>query len=592
MRKLKQMARNWRIILLVVLLAISYLAIEPDFGKEGVAIRSISKNSSAAISGMRNPEPGDKPMLREVVTHVNGRKIGSEADYFDATKSLIPGDLVKISSESNFRWNGQKRSFSFFDVKHEYMLTAKPVYRITYLDEYENVTVQKTVPYNATVNGTTVTMNRTINVTELVQKADTAVIGTEDLGIRIYDAPTNNLKKGLDLQGGTRVLLKPETEVSQDDLDILIDNLRQRLNVYGLSDIVVTSVKDLAGQQFLLVEVAGANEDEVKDLISRQGKFEAKIGNSTVFRGGEDIRFVCRSAECSMAIDPRKPCGQIDGGLYQCSFQFSITLSPEAAQRQADLTKDLAVIEESGFDFLNTSIDLYLDNELVDSLRIGADLKGKAVTDISISGPGTGDTLQDAVTDSGRNMKKLQTVLVTGSLPVKLDIVKVDTVSPLLGQEFVNNAILVVLLSIVAVSIVVSIRYRSYKISIPIIITMIAEIVLILGMAAFIGWNIDLAAVAAILVAVGTGVDDQIVIADETLAKKRDTAISWKDKLKNAFFIIMSAYAVAVAAMIPLMFAGAGLLKGFAITTIFGVSIGVFVTRPAFAAMVEILTKD
>jgi preprotein translocase subunit SecD len=42
---------------------------------------------------------------------------------------------------------------------------------------------------------------------------------------------------------------------------------------------------------------------------------------------------------------------------------------------------------------------------------------------------------------------------------------------------------------------------------------------------------------------------------------------------------------------VPLLFAGAGLLKGFALTTILGISIGVFITRPAYAAAVEILLK-
>ena len=61
--------------------------------------------------------------------------------------------------------------------------------------------------------------------------------------------------------------------------------------------------------------------------------------------------------------------------------------------------------------------------------------------------------------------------------------------------------------------------------------------------------------------------------------------------IKMAFFIIMGAYFTTVVAMLPLLFAGAGLLKGFALTTIAGVSIGVFITRPAYAAMVEKLLK-
>ncbi len=43
--------------------------------------------------------------------------------------------------------------------------------------------------------------------------------------------------------------------------------------------------------------------------------------------------------------------------------------------------------------------------------------------------------------------------------------------------------------------------------------------------------------------------------------------------------------------MIPLLFAGAGLLKGFALTTIVGATMGVFISRPAFAEVIEILLK-
>jgi preprotein translocase subunit SecD len=38
------------------------------------------------------------------------------------------------------------------------------------------------------------------------------------------------------------------------------------------------------------------------------------------------------------------------------------------------------------------------------------------------------------------------------------------------------------------------------------------------------------------------------------------------------------------------MWAGAGLLKGFAITTIIGISVGVFITRPAFGDMIKMMS--
>ena len=122
-----------------------------------------------------------------------------------------------------------------------------------------------------------------------------------------------------------------------------------------------------------------------------------------------------------------------------------------------------------------------------------------------------------------------------------------------------------------------------------------SEVLIILGIAAMFSnqYTIDLAAIAGIIAAVGTGVDDQIVIADEIVSgKKRKEAISLKEQIKRAFFIIFVAYATGIASMIPLFWAGAGLFTGFALTTILGISIGVFITRPAFAAIIENLMED
>jgi preprotein translocase subunit SecD len=386
------------------------------------------------------------------------------------------------------------------------------------------------------------------------------------------------------------VLLQPEEVLPENTMDILLENMKERLNVYGLSDIVVREAGDLSGNQYILVEMPGVNEDEVQELLSRQGKFEAKVSNQTVFIGGQDITYVCRSADCS-GIDATAGCGRAADGWF-CRFRFSIAISQEAAQRQAAATADLEVITENNQEYLSEKIYLYLDDKLVDELNIGSELKGRDITDIQISGSGVGATKQEAALNSLQNMKRLQTILITGSLPVKINIIKTDSISPLLGEEFVRNAILVGLLAILAVVVVVVARYRKIQVALPLLITSTSEVIILLGFAAIANWNLDLAAIAGIIIAVGTGVDHQIVITDETLSGESSKTFNWKERIKNAFSIIMVAYLTTLVAMIPLLFAGAGLLKGFALTTIFGVSIGVLVSRPAYAAIVEILLKD
>lgn len=565
--KAKKLFTNARILVLLAFVLLSLVAIHPTFSSDGVAIRSVLKNSSAEIGGLQNPSPTTSPVNREVIQSVNNFPITDLASYNDVTKGLEANQDVVIKTN-----------------KQTYFLTTKPIIKIIELDEFDIV--------NETTQEFDNETNQTINITTQVQvpKVKEEIIGVEELGITVYDRPTNNIRKGLDLEGGTRVLLKPQTEVSDEDVDILVTSIRQRLNVFGVSDIIVRPTTDFSGDTFISVEIPGVNNDEVRELLSQQGKFEARVGAQTVFLGGDDVAYVCRTSDCS-GIDPQGGCGQDASGQHFCSFRFAISLSPEAAQRQAQATGLLDVlVDHSGQGYLSENLSLYLDDELVDELRIAAELKGSAQTDISITGSGSGLTQELAVQDTLAQMKELQTVLISGSLPVKLDIVKTDAISPLLGESFLQNVILIGFLAIFAVILVVVIRYREWKVSIPMVVIMVSEVVILLGLASIIGWRLDIAAIAGIIIAVGTGVDDQIVIADETISRsKRKQNSSWKDRLKRAFFIIMAAYFTTTVAMLPLWFAGAGLLKGFALTTILGISIGVFITRPAFATIMETL---
>ena len=566
-RKIKKIFTSPRVIIALICILLAVVAMHPNPEAKGVTIRTVKQNSSAALAGIESAKPTTKPMSRERVIAINNRKIENLEDYYNIINSLKSNITVHIRTNQNV-----------------YTLTTKEKIETIYLNETETRIITEEI-FNETTN-------KTQKITKIIEKPKTIskVTGMEDIGLQVYEAPKTNIKKGLDLQGGTRVLLQPELQITRDEMDILLENMKYRLNIYGLSDVIVREAGDLAGNQFILVEIAGANEEEVKELLAKQGKFEAKIGNNTVFRGGNDITYVCRSADCS-GINPNKPCGT-DGTQWFCNFRFAISLSPQAAERQAELTKDLEIITENKQDYLSEKLVLFLDDVKVDELFIGADLKGRAVTDIEISGSGAGGTEQEAVFNTLKNMKRLQTILITGSLPVKLEIAKIDAISPILGEEFIRSAILIGLVAMLAVGIVVYLRYKRLKVAAPMILTSLSEVILLLGFASIIGWNIDLAAIAGIIIAVGTGVDHQIVISDETLRGEISQIFDWKQRFKRAFFIIMSAYFTTVVAMIPLLFAGAGLIKGFALTTIIGVSIGVFITRPAFANIIEILLKD
>ncbi len=557
---------TWKIWLLIIVLVFAALAISPNFQK-GVVIKSVEQNSTAFEQGLRGGM---------IIKSINGEKVDNYQDYTKIITLLFPetGNKTNISSVNSLN-------------------TTK---NLTKTNLTQNKTSQNLT--STTSNKTNLTQNKTSqNLTEIVSNVNNikVTINTKDAEyilftdrapqITVNDISSSRIKTGLDLSGGARALVKAENiSLSAKDIDDLVIITSNRLNTFGIADVSVRGVTDLSGNNFMLVEVAGATPTDLKELVGKEGKFQARIGNETVFVGGkEDITYVARTGDQSGIYS----CNAYQDGEL-CSFRFAITLSSEAAKRHANITSQLG-INETNPEYLDKKLDLYLDDKLVDSLFIGKDLRGSETTQIAISGSGTGKDRTEAYNSAVNSMKKLQTILITGSLPYKLEIVKLDSISPSLGREFTRNILYLAIVVFIAVSIVLFIKYRKIKITLSVILTMFSEVFITLAIAALINWNLDAPSIAGIIAGMGTGVNDQILIIDEAVSDKKS---SLKERIKNAFFVILSVFALVIVAMLPLFWAGAGMLKGFALTTIIGVCVGILVTRPAFADIIKMIVKD
>ncbi len=575
-----------RVIILIAALLGSLLTISPNPFAKGIAVKTIDRNSEIYNEGLR----------------INDRIISIDKDLINS--------IDDFNSKINEAFDVKEKSITIETDKgiKNYKYLLSPGFRtdnltVIFAEDFTNLSRGENI---TKINNFKVNDQRDLdiivkNITETVKlsiktdKKNIIYLATEKPKFKVGAAKTTNIKKGLDLEGGTRVLLKPikdsEELITDREVDDLIKVLGNRLDVYGLSDLKIRPAKSfLSDDRFVLIEIGGVTREEIADLIGKQGKFEAKIGDVVVFEGGKkDVTFVCRNdGSCSGITPPQR----IDSGDYLTRFQFQIKLSPDAAKKQGLTTKNLTVnaTEEGGY--LSKNLDLYLDGELIDSLRIGKDLRGnERATDILISGPGYGRSQEESGKEALKSMEKLQTILITGSLPLDIKIEKLDSISPLAGEAFLKNAMIIGILVFIGVALVLYLRYRKLKIAFLILSTSFFEVIIILGFASIIGWSLDLAAIAGIIAAIGTGVDSQIVIVDE-IQKGAAGQLNWKQRIKNAFFIIFAAYSTVVVAMLPLFSAGAGLVRGFAITTIIGVSIGVFITRPAFSSLMEKLSEE
>ncbi len=207
--------------------------------------------------------------------------------------------------------------------------------------------------------------------------------------------------------------------------------------------------------------------------------------------------------------------------------------------------------------------------------------RGEPVTTPSITGGA--ETEEEAFEE----IERVTILLRSGRLPVGVNIEREDRISPLLGERFLNYSILAGIAALLAVSMVVSLRYKKKEIIGPILLTSFSEVLMTLGAAALIGWQLDLPAIAGIIAVVGSGVDHQIIMTEDAISKETDKEESLARRIKKAFSIIFRSAMTTIFAMFPLLFMGLGALQGFAIVTILGSLIGVIVSRPAYGAIIN-----
>ena len=492
--------------------------------------------------------------------------------------------------------------------------------------------------------------------------------------LAIANIGVNGLKFGIDFSGGTRIPVLLEKPVDQPTMDELVQTIKKRASVLGLSEAKVKAI----GDSEIDVELPSNDPsqiDFIENTLSHQGIYQG-IVDGKVAVSGEDI-----FSQTIQVIGSASSLQRL-GADWGVSF----SVSKEGAQRFAAAAKDKAnypvymfldrptdaiivisqkdlrkgaQIDASEKDILKSAketlklegqnIDLYLIEDLDGNVTLtpktnktkaimsnstspeikqmlntsGFVLKEVSETEISpefskfsstnlrierwdaigllsspslspqittgipnynyiITGAAQGATIQEKRKDAANNERLIESILKGGSLPVQISLGSRTSIPPTLGNEFLKLSLIGVLSALVAISILIGIRYAHLKAIIPIIAISISELIILVSILG--SFTIDLAAIAGIIAAIGVGVDSQIVITDEMFKKADEKR---EEKIEHAFEIIKISVIVAIVAMVPLLFSNLFEIIGFAISTILGSLLGFLLTRPGYAVLVE-----
>ena len=357
--------------------------------------------------------------------------------------------------------------------------------------------------------------------------------------------------------------------VRTETRDLTKTILSEKMNSLGLKDIPVKTV----GDEYILIDFAGIDLATAREIAEKPGKFEIRIqitGNETKHvLYGENIESVGIVGYNEMDGMWFTPFTLTEAGalaLQKAAIETGATRNP--------MEHNLIMLLDG-----NEVYSAPLSNSAAQQLETGPIYSWQSST-------GSGDEGKDKA-------QQLQIHLRAGALPVNVEVIGAGHVDATLGTQFKKESVITGFIVLLAVALLVYRKYRQKEILIPMVGTSISEVIMILGVASAIGWQLDLPSIAGIIAAIGTGIDHLVIITDEVLYEgKLPPTKVYLSRITKAFSIILAAATTTVIAMGPLVLMGFGSLKGFAITTIIGVFIGVVIARPVYGKMINEVLKD
>ncbi len=375
------------------------------------------------------------------------------------------------------------------------------------------------------------------------------IIATIGIFLVFVSPLAHSIRQGLDLQGGTHVVLEAEdteeAKVNDDAMGRVVKIMEKRVNELGLTEPLIQR----QGDRRVIIELPGIKDpDKAIQVIGKTAMLEFKDEAGNTVLTGTDLK------------DAKEQTDQQNQNLVSLEF------SDEGGKKFADLTTKN----------VGKKISILLDGEVLTAPNVKEPITGgKAVITGSRS-------LEEA--------HNLAILLRSGALPVKVNIIETRTVGPTLGQDSKDKSEFAFAIGIGAVLLFMMLFYRVSGFIAD--ISLMAYVVMLLFLLKMLDATLTLPGVAGIILSIGMAVDANVLIFEhfkEEYRGGKTLRLSMDAGFKRAFTTIFDSNITTIIAAVVLFFFGTGTIKGFAITLGLGVVLSMFTAITLTQYMLKLL---
>ncbi len=376
-------------------------------------------------------------------------------------------------------------------------------------------------------------------------------------------------KLGLDLNGGTHLEYQADvTGINPSDVKDSMNSLREvierRVNMFGVSEpLVQVEEAGLVGgapDERLIVELPGVTDTaRAVELIGKTPILEFK----TLKPGAEDFIKNAGSTTPIVAEEIFAPTELTGRYLERAQLEFD-TQTSEPRVSLIFNAEGTALFAKITRENVGRAVAIYLDGVPISTPIVREEIaSGKA----EISGNFTPESAKELV----RNLNY-------GALPVKIELVRTQTIGASLGQDALAKDVRAGVFGFLFVAVFLILWYRLPGLLAVVSLSLYTAIMLALFK--LIPVTLTAAGIAGFILSIGMAVDANILIFErmkEEFAKGKNTHDGIIEGFKRAWLSIRdSNISSIITALILFWFGTSSLIKGFALVFGLGVIVSMF----------------
>lgn len=435
-----------------------------------------------------------------------------------------------------------------------------------------------------------------VNVSSLTQPSATqfrveGVLPEQDALFRAAaTAAETNFERSAS-SGGSTFTMKQSVQVGlrADAVTQARQTIERRVNDLGVAEPSIA--QQGANGDEILVQLPGVTDvDRAKGIIQSTGTLELKIVENGPVSTREELMTAGKVPEGMEILPGVSDTSQ--GGAANTVYYLVRTVAAVTGRdlRSARPTLDENNLPAVSFTLNNdgaarfgtitqTNIGRYLAIVLDGRVQSAPRIEGRITADGRISGSFTQQEVQN-----------LSLVLRSGALPARLTYLEERTIGPSLGADSIRSGVTA---SVVGLMLIVIFMAAYYKLSgINAIIALLFNLIILLGLMAYIGAVMTLPGIAGFVLTMGIGVDSNVLIFErikEELDANRGVRAAINAGFSRVFLTLLDTHISALIAALFLIQFGTGPIRGFAYTLIIGLASNLFTSTFVSKTLFELV---